>query len=145
MSRGFTLLELLVVVSIIAVLSTFAYISFRGTQAGSRDAKRQVELKQYQILLETYGLRNNNIYPITGGRLPTMCATLSSTATCPTAPNYASTGNDYMYQSNATGTSYVIWAALEKEPRIFVTCTNGQTGKINFVANYAGNGGNCPI
>ncbi|MBA3551199.1 type II secretion system protein, partial [Patescibacteria group bacterium] len=88
---AFTLLELLLVVAIIAVISSMAYLSFQGSQTAARDTKKQVELKQYQVLLETYSARNNNLYPITSGRGTTICSTVSSTATCPVAPNYTTT------------------------------------------------------
>jgi prepilin-type N-terminal cleavage/methylation domain-containing protein len=41
---GFTLIELMIVISIIAVLSMFAVSIYNGSQAGARDARRRIEI-----------------------------------------------------------------------------------------------------
>ena len=51
---GFTLLELLLVITIIAVLSAIAAINFRGSRAKSRDAKRMGDMVQIQGSMESY-------------------------------------------------------------------------------------------
>jgi len=52
--KGFTLVELLVVVGIIGILSTIATISFNSAQAKARDAKRVTDIKTVQAGLEYY-------------------------------------------------------------------------------------------
>ena len=52
--RGFTLVELLVVVSVIAVLLSVIYASFSNARQSSRDSVRQSALKEIQLALETY-------------------------------------------------------------------------------------------
>jgi prepilin-type N-terminal cleavage/methylation domain-containing protein len=51
-SKGFTLIELLVVVSIIGLLSSIILVAIGPSRARSRDAKRQVDLKQVQSAME---------------------------------------------------------------------------------------------
>lgn len=51
---GFTFIELLVVISIIAVLATFAIINFSGAQARARDGQRKSDLRQTQTALRLY-------------------------------------------------------------------------------------------
>ena len=51
---GFTLVELLVVISILGVLATIALASFRSSQARGRDAERKSDLKQIVSSLELY-------------------------------------------------------------------------------------------
>ncbi|MBU1000240.1 prepilin-type N-terminal cleavage/methylation domain-containing protein, partial [Patescibacteria group bacterium] len=43
-SKGFTLVELLVVISIIAILSVIGIVVFTGVQKGARDAKRKADI-----------------------------------------------------------------------------------------------------
>lgn len=52
--RGFTIIELLVVFSIIAVLGALILASLTSAQKGSRDARRRSDLKQYQTALVAY-------------------------------------------------------------------------------------------
>lgn len=54
MKKGFTLVELLVVISIIGALVTIALVSFRNSQARGRDAERKSDLKQISSALELY-------------------------------------------------------------------------------------------
>lgn len=51
---GFSLIELLVVISIIVLLTTIAVSSYGNFQKNSRDVKRQADLKIIQSALEQY-------------------------------------------------------------------------------------------
>lgn len=62
MNKGFTLPELLVVMSIIGTLSAAGVVSFSSARASARDAKRVSDMKQIQTALELY-FENNNHYP----------------------------------------------------------------------------------
>jgi len=54
MKKGFTLVELLVVMAILGVLVTVTLGSFRSSQARGRDAQRKSDLKQISSALELY-------------------------------------------------------------------------------------------
>lgn len=62
--RGFTLVELLVVVSIISILATVGISTFSNLQKSSRDAKRKSDLVITQSVLEQYRA-DQNFYPAT--------------------------------------------------------------------------------
>lgn len=61
-NRGFTLVELLVVISIIGLLSTLAVVALQGARVKSRDAKRVADIKQVQTALELYA-SEKGVYP----------------------------------------------------------------------------------
>lgn len=63
--RGFTMIEVMVVVTIISILSAVLYASFDTSRAGARDSVRQVDLKQTQLALELYRAQNGR-YPARG-------------------------------------------------------------------------------
>lgn len=64
MRRGFTLVELLVAVAVIAVLVTIGSLNFSRARAKSRDAKRVGDLSQIRISVESnYVERNLLVYP----------------------------------------------------------------------------------
>lgn len=52
--RGFTLVELIVTVSIIAVLSTVIIIAYGSSQARARDAKRKTDIQAIATALDMY-------------------------------------------------------------------------------------------
>lgn len=64
--RGFTLLELLVVISIIAILIGLVSVSFTTAQQKSRDARRRGDMKAIQSALEQYYAVNDGSYPTSG-------------------------------------------------------------------------------
>jgi prepilin-type N-terminal cleavage/methylation domain-containing protein len=61
--RGFTLIELMVVISIIAIMATVGFVSFTNAQKTGRDSKRKSDLRAIQQGLEAYYQANNNQYP----------------------------------------------------------------------------------
>ena len=54
MKKGFTLVELLVVITIIGILSSIGLSTFTSAQIKSRDAKRKTQLKQLADAFEAY-------------------------------------------------------------------------------------------
>jgi prepilin-type N-terminal cleavage/methylation domain-containing protein len=62
--EGFTLVELLVVVSIITILSSVGLVVFNGTAARARDTKRKEDLKNIAYSLFIY-YQSNNRFPCT--------------------------------------------------------------------------------
>jgi prepilin-type N-terminal cleavage/methylation domain-containing protein len=52
--RGFTLLEVMVTISIIAILASIIYMSFGEARENARNKALTVELKEVQLALETY-------------------------------------------------------------------------------------------
>lgn len=62
-SGGFTLLELLVAIGIMAVLTGMAIFNFNQSRVRARDIQRKNDLKQLQTALELYK-NDNNSYPV---------------------------------------------------------------------------------
>ena len=60
---GFTLVELLIVISIIAVLSVIGVTVFSGVQKSARDAKRRGDIDAIAKALEVYKSQNNTYTP----------------------------------------------------------------------------------
>jgi prepilin-type N-terminal cleavage/methylation domain-containing protein len=61
--KGFTLVELLVVISIIGLLSTLAVVSLGSARSRARDARRISDIRQIQTALELY-FADQGIYPV---------------------------------------------------------------------------------
>ena len=65
MRRGFTLIEVLVAVTIIAILTSIGVVSYSSVNKRSRDAKRKGDVEQLRSALEMYRA-DNSYYPNTG-------------------------------------------------------------------------------
>jgi prepilin-type N-terminal cleavage/methylation domain-containing protein len=63
--QGFTLVEMMVVVSIIGILASIIYANFGSARALSRDDVRKSALKETQLALELYKAQHGS-YPLTG-------------------------------------------------------------------------------
>lgn len=59
--KGFTLVELLVVISIIAILSVIGITVFSGVQKGARDAKRKEDFHAISLAIQQYYYANNRM------------------------------------------------------------------------------------
>ena len=62
-NKAFTLVELIVVITILAVLATVAFISLQWHAQNSRDAVRQSDIKAIQKQLSFFILKDNK-YPV---------------------------------------------------------------------------------
>jgi|SRR3972149_153773 len=146
---GFTLLELLVVISIIGILAGLTLVSFTGAQRQARDTQRQSDLKQYQNLLEVHATNRRGLYPskITNPvRLDQLCGDPLLATGCPRDPSTPT--YEYYYISDGSGgsptptnaTRFVMWAYQENSSQYFIICSNGKTGTGVVPINN-----NCPI
>ncbi len=71
--RGFTIVELLIVIVVIAILAAITIVAFRGVQSRSRDSARSATVAQIQKALEayysTYGTYPSS-FPGSGANVP---------------------------------------------------------------------------
>jgi len=121
--KGFTLIELMVVIAIIGLLSTLAVVSLNNARIKSRDAKRISDIKQVQTGLELY-YSDKNTYPVAAtaivlgdtGQTTLSGAGFSDTASGSTymgkvPANPTPNGADYSYTGDAN--TYAIVFTLE--------------------------------
>lgn len=125
--KGFSLVELLVVVTIIAILSVVAYTAVGGQTAKARDARRKQDLNSLQTALEIY-IQNNPAYPPSPDGLASSTTLAPLTASIngqpkildkiPTDPftfvdpvTFATRIQSYIYVTN--GSSYQLATTLE--------------------------------
>lgn len=139
LSGGFTLIELMIVIAIIAGLATMFISTFPAGQKRSRDTARRSDLKQYQTALELYANRTSTgAYPTQTSPLDpsttSFCQNLGLTGTCPTDPktgtNSCSAGScGYNYVSSANGSLYSLWTRLESPSNnaapFYILCSSG--------------------
>ena len=109
--KGFTLLELLVVISLIGLLVGIGSVSYTSAQKKSRDARRKGDLKAVQNAFEQYYSENGSIYPKTAAEAAT-----AMIGGLPADPKNTGT---YVYTVQYDGTDglgYCGCALLESDP-----------------------------
>ncbi|MBX4205780.1 prepilin-type N-terminal cleavage/methylation domain-containing protein [Candidatus Microgenomates bacterium] len=114
---GFTLIEILVVISIIGILIALSVFGLTGARESSRDAKRKSDLQEIRAGLELYK-SDCDVYP---DSLPSGGDSLKGTevsGSCTTTNIYistipADTNADRVYYYSSDGTTYTLCAALE--------------------------------
>ncbi len=154
MRRGFTLVELLVVIALIGILSSIALISFTGVQKQARDTQRKSDIRQYQLSLENFANKNGGLYPGENVTVSNdaLCTDLLMT-NCPDDPRETKDVTfGYKYQTDgsvsdgtAVAVKYVLWGKIENvsTTTYWVVCSNGKSGQATSGIPPAG--GECPI
>jgi len=104
-SHGFTLFELLVVISIIGVITALAVVSYSQAQIRARDSRRQQDLKSWQKALEQY-------YAQYGTYLLAGCDP-GDTYLVGDAPLDPKTGASYEGTDSCTATGYCLCGELD--------------------------------
>ncbi len=132
--NGFTLFELLVSISIIAILTAIATMSFSGAQKKARDSRRIQDMNAVQKAAEQYYSFSNYVYP---SDTSAWVATNGQTILDIFPADPKGTGwTGYVYNA---GTTYCACAALENNTgnstsNICATFVNG-TGQFYCVKN----------
>jgi prepilin-type N-terminal cleavage/methylation domain-containing protein len=85
--RGFTLVELMVIVAIIGLFSMIALTSLSGSRHKGNDAAIKQQLREIQNAVELYGLYNGNVFGVAntctegmfdGGKIKPLLTALAS-------------------------------------------------------------------
>lgn len=116
--KGFTLVELMVVMAVIAILAATALVAFTNVRKRARDARRTAYIAQYRTALENY-YSNNSVtgYPSSGAGW-ILCSELETQFLLPgylSGPLPASTNSTTCgYRQLQSGEDYIVWYTLEQ-------------------------------
>ncbi len=121
-SIGFTLLELLVVISIISILVALGAASYSTAQKKGRDAKRKGDLRAVSAAMEQYYSVCGNVYPTTFMNVVCNSPTLAvmPTGSFPQEPK----GTPYYCSGCGASTYRLCTDDMEAEPTTY--CINSQ-------------------
>ena len=117
--KGFTIVELMVVIAIIGILTAIVTANFTQSRAKARDAKRVSDLAQIQLTLEMIFDRCNTYPTNIDSETTTITGCLDSTGTAYTIGYFISKlpknydGNGYTYSPLLNGNDYILSVQLE--------------------------------
>ena len=128
--KGFTLVELLVVISIIGVLATLVLLQLGQARSRSRDTKRIADMNQLRSAVELYFEDNNGSYPavVFGSGAEDLSDYIVRTPCDPLRACVDDSLQGYGYAVSTTRRSFMIWAYLE----------NSAAGALNGDADIDG-------
>jgi prepilin-type N-terminal cleavage/methylation domain-containing protein len=164
--KGFTLIELMVVIAVIGILAAIALVSLTGVQKTARDATRKSNIADYATALARY-YTDNQTYPVSavGGDVSNPAASGIFTAAgalvtgnymakaltdpnggvnCKVSTAAAAQQCTYTYFGSAAG--YEVSAILENPLTaggVYYTNANGNTATVAAQCNSP-TAGNCP-
>lgn len=132
--RGFTVVELLVVVGVLGVLASILFTSLQSARVKARDAQRLQDLDTMQAALEMY-FRDNGHYPVPSNN-PSVSWCVPSNVRCWASfdsPAYKSTA---MASEPAPGIAEALAPYLQKPLKDPIAAT----GDAGYLYNASANG-----
>jgi prepilin-type N-terminal cleavage/methylation domain-containing protein len=133
--KGFTLIEMLIVIAIIGILASIVLVGIGPVQRTARDARRASDLRQTQNALELY-FSKNAAYPAAGNWAAlTTALTSGASAVVRQIPNdpRSGSGATYQYAPDASGNGYVLAATFEDTANSLLTDPSEPDGTVNGV------------
>lgn len=123
--KGFTLIEILVVLTIIGILVGLSLTAFYGSRKTARDGKRKADLEQIRSGLEM--CRTDTGSYVVGSSLPGTCSTyLTSMPADPLSPTS-------VYAYSGVANTYTLCARLEAGSGTVSGCGScGSSGACNY-------------
>lgn len=130
--RGFTLIEILVVIAVIGILIALSAVAYQAIRKSSRDTKRRADLQDIRSALELYRTDCRAYPPSLGSSLVgsgAFCGGNTYMQQVPADPIPSS----YSYQYRLVGLGYNLCAYLENGS-VSVDC-NGDSSANDFCGN----------
>jgi len=141
-NHGFTIVELLIVVVVIAILAAITIVAYNGIQNRAYDAAVQADLKTLKTKIESWRIDNNDVYPSGGSGIGANLPELNFKAS-KTAYNTASTVSNIWYCRAGTQKEFAVIALSKSNSIYYITQTTGAPVKYTGAVAWSSTGANC--
>ncbi len=130
--KGFTFIEIVVVVAIISLLAAAGAASYTQLSKQSRDAKRKADLEQIRAAIEMYRSNSNSgLYPTNAGGCSGLVDLITPTKYIERIPE--DPVSSYYYRCDITASDYTLGAHLEGGG---TNCTGNPLCGTSIICNY---------
>lgn len=139
--KGFTIVELLVVVVVIAILAAITIVSYNGISSRALQVSLDADVRNVSIAMEQYKVENGTYPPINSGAAsaPDLEKIIRDanliTATRTSTPN--STKKTFVFCRNDTNSDYIVIAV---QPLINISGGVANPSVVNKVLTYRASG-----
>jgi prepilin-type N-terminal cleavage/methylation domain-containing protein len=138
---GFTLIELMIAITILAVISSIGFVTYTNSQISARDGRRKQDLRSIATALELY-YQTNKRYPCTGSNVWVNSSSGGNWITDPDGDLASASGGCGDTADKALDSTYI--NILPKDPT-----NNGGTGtwmgdNTSYIYGYRGFTAVCP-
>lgn len=138
--RGFTIVELLIVIVVIAVLASILVVGYGAVQNNAHDASVKADLRKIDDAMKQYALDNEGVFPSTNANLQTLGLKLNTSS-------YMMTNARNVYLcTNATGTEYAVVSMSRSGKRFVIKSETGiteYTGTVLWDATTTNSSATC--
>ena len=138
-NRGFTIVELLIVIVVIGILAAIVIVAFNGVQNRANDTALQTDVRNYTNKVMQFNALNGRYpYPNTGNELPTLGVKFSPSTLSALNP----TSNNMLYcGNNSTGAGFAIIGSAKSGTKYITTSDN--TSPQIFTGTLGGGSATC--
>ncbi|HEY1085527.1 MAG TPA: prepilin-type N-terminal cleavage/methylation domain-containing protein [Candidatus Saccharimonadales bacterium] len=142
LKQGFTIVELTIVISVIAILATITVVSYNGSQSRAEYARAQTDMKHINDAIDIYRAQKG-VYPSAG---TTTFTDASSSLNVLVTEKYldtstilvAKTGYSYTYRTDAAGTDYALLRVANPISGTLPSVETSGNSRVKAASTYAG-------
>ncbi len=138
--KGFTIVELLIVIVVIAILAAITIVAYNGIQNRAADSAIVSDLASLKKKIDLYKVDNNELYPSGAGQ--STLTPLGFTASKSAYAQTPTTDNNLWYCRNSTQLMYSV-VALSKSGKIFYISEAKGPTEYTGAAAWTSAGPNC--
>ncbi|HUC86900.1 MAG TPA: prepilin-type N-terminal cleavage/methylation domain-containing protein [Candidatus Saccharimonadales bacterium] len=133
-NKGFTLIELVIVLAIAALILAAILLAVTGAQKSRRDSQRKTDLGQISAELEQYGSNNSGNYPATQAAFNTAFKSGASYNNANWIDPLSGSAYDFA-GAQAPTTGQPAGIAYTLAGRTYTICINLEVGGTNCISN----------
>jgi len=137
--KGFTIIELLIVMAVIAILVGIAIPSFRAMQTEAWKTKAQGDTRVLKIALESY-FKNHASFPAVANYQATLLTESPPVLETTLDDPFAAAGTPYVYSLSSNGRYYVVYSIGPGTPAGTASINDAGVVTISGSPIYATNG-----